>query len=259
MNRRLPEPLLERLHLGDLPLSEAERLRAELTEADRARLAELAADDAAILHAHPPARVTAEIQRRLGRVRRRRALWLTAPGLVAAAALAYAVTRPEPPAVAADAVAGPGPGEHVTAKGDPRLLVYRRTSGGSEPLLPGTAVAPGEELRLGWIVDAPVRGAIVSLDGRGVVTPHWPATGAGTLQRGRVLLDHAYALDDAPDFERFVLVTGPDVELEAALRAAKAVAAAPDAATRPLPLPAGWTQTDLLLRKSHSATERGAP
>ena len=254
MSRRLPEPLLERLHLGELPADEQERLRAALTPADRARLAELAADDAAILLTHPPARIAAEVRRRLGGDRRRRALWLAAPGVaVAAAALAFAIlARPEPPVAAVE-----GPAEHVTAKGDPRLLVFRRTAAGSEPLLPGAAVAPGEELRLGWLVDAPVRGAIVSLDGRGVVTPHWPSAGAATLQRGRVLLDHAYALDDAPDFERFVLVVGPEADLDSAVRAARAVAGAPDAATRPLPLPPGCTQTDVLIRKS--ATKRGAP
>jgi hypothetical protein len=48
MTRRVPDPLLEKLHLGELPAAEAERLRASLTDADRERLEALAADDAAI-------------------------------------------------------------------------------------------------------------------------------------------------------------------------------------------------------------------
>jgi hypothetical protein len=172
----------------------------------------------------------------------------------AAAALALALPGTVPPTGA-----GPEPGvqvesEHVLAKGDARLLVYRKTPKGAEALAPGARAAAGDELRLGFIVDDAQPGALVSVDGRGAVTPHFPVAGREVLPRGRTLLDSAYALDDAPAFERFFLVSGPGVALDDVVRAAEALAKHPDADTRPLSLPTGWRQTDFLIRKGTEAT-----
>jgi hypothetical protein len=87
-----------------------------------------------------------------------------------------------------------------------------------------------------------------------VTTPHFPlaGTGVGKATQGRTLLDTAYALDDAPSFERFVLVVGPNVTVERVVEAAKTVAHTPSAATDRLPLPVEWTQIDFLVRKTAS-------
>jgi hypothetical protein len=262
MNRNLPEPLLERLHQGDLPPEAAEALEARLTAEDRARLAALSADDAATLLTHPPARVAAAVHARAGRSPSTRA-WALPVGAVgvaaAAAALVFALLRPTTPAPGV-LPGDPGTPEtasaDVRAKGDDRLLVFRRTSSAAEPLPPGAVAAAGDELRLGVLLDAPARAVIVSFDGRGAVTRHVPVGEMGdtrgapaVLPRGRTLLDFAYALDDAPAFERFVLVTGPDVTPGPVEAAARALAVAPDAETRPLTLPAGWRQVDFLIRK----------
>ena len=295
MNRSVPDALLEQLRLGELPPALAASLRATLTSADHERLAELDADDAAILARHPPALVAAAIRRRAGaneRVTpRRRALFFGLPGLAAAAvAIAFALRPALPPAGGALSAALPPAGgdaspvldDQVRAKGGPQLFVFRRTATGAEPMAPGELAQPGDELRLGWRVDAAVPGVVVSLDGRGVTTSHFPLTerdpgrpltepgrpltepgrpltepgrpltdpGRPLLERGRTLLDTAYALDDAPEFERFVLVVGPNVSLDRVLQATAALAGTVDAATRPLSLPAGWQQTDFLVRKA---------
>ncbi len=259
MSRKLPEPMLEALHQRELPADVVRALETDLSAADRERLAALAADDAATLLRHPPARMAAAVEARLGRTRPRRAMarWAFALGTTAAAAAALFVAfggpgspvPTEPPTPLAVF-------ETVRAKGDDRLLVFRRTDAAAEPLTPGAPGGTGDELRLGVLLDAPARAVIVSLDGRGAVTRHVPTAAATTadapavLPRGRTLLDFAYALDDAPEFERFVLVTGPEVRPGEVESAARAIAGQPDADRRPLPLPEGWRQVDFLVRKT---------
>lgn len=90
------------------------------------------------------------------------------------------------------------------------LHIFRKTRTGSEALASGSAVAEGDIVRLGYKTTGHRWGVIVSIDGRGHITRHWPASGAmaSSLQAdGVVLLDQAFELDDAPRFERFYLAT----------------------------------------------------
>ncbi|MDE2832664.1 MAG: hypothetical protein OXN20_21310, partial [Gemmatimonadota bacterium] len=53
-------------------------------------------------------------------------------------------------------------------------------------------------------------GVIVSVDGRGTVTRHLPASGTSAvrlIQGDPVPLDYSYELDDAPKWERFYFLT----------------------------------------------------
>ena len=53
-------------------------------------------------------------------------------------------------------------------------------------------------------------GVIVSVDGRGTVTRHLPASGTRAvrlIQGDPVSLDYSYELDDAPNWERFYFLT----------------------------------------------------
>jgi len=106
-------------------------------------------------------------------------------------------------------------------KGSQRLIVFRQ--GSDDALQSDEGVAEGDVLQLAYSAAGERYGVIVSLDGAGAVTLHWPAnaTDSTELGTGVVRLDYAYELDDAPSFERFVFVASsqplpPDVVMDAA-------------------------------------------
>ena len=202
----VPDPILERFRLGELSAAEHAALEASLTEADRARLAELAADDAAILERYPPRVMAIAIQ---DKARARAKRWVvptigSAVVLLGAAAALAVAFQPETMAESVDHTLA---GETVRAKGHTRVLVYSEADP-SSPLADQAALAHGDTVQLGVNVDHDAYGVLVSLDGRGVVTTHWPLDGAeaAPIEPGRTqVLPRAYTLDDAPRFERFLL------------------------------------------------------
>jgi hypothetical protein len=250
-----PEWLVERLYAGDLPPDQAAQVRARLEaeEGGLARLEALAKDDAAMRAAHPPGPVLAEIRRRAGaaapRWRARRGFLLLAPTLAGVAAAALLVVK-------LGVAPGPGvrdEGERVKGNG-PRLAVARERPGlDAEPLGPGARARAGDVLQLSYLSAGRPYGVVLSIDGRGAVTRHWPESGdsAAPLEAGgAVPLAHAYILDDAPTFERFFLVTGNTAfAIQVPLEAARRLAASGAARAAPLGLPAGLDQTTLLLEK----------
>lgn len=136
----------------------------------------------------------------------------------------------------------------------PRLEVHRsHGGGGAEELREGAVAREGDLLQLSYVAAGRRYGAVVSVDGRGIVTLHWPEEGgpaAPLAQAGAVPLPHAYLLDDAPAFERFFLVTGDNAfDSATVVEAARRLAAAGRARQDPLPLPAGLDQRALLLVK----------
>ncbi|MCD6025165.1 MAG: ActD [Fibrobacteria bacterium] len=120
--------------------------------------------------------------------------------------------EPAPPAADPSGVAAttPAPDEGgVRLKGlEPHLAIFRKTPAGSEPLHPGQKTRPGEVLRIGYQSAGFPYGAILSVDGNGNVTRHWPASGerAARLEGGEALLPSSFELDAAPDYERFYFV-----------------------------------------------------
>ena len=113
----------------------------------------------------------------------------------------------------------------------------------------GAAARENDVVQLAYQAAGRHFGAIVSIDGRGVVTRHLPAAGplASPLKSGAAFaLPQAYRLDDAPGFERFYFVTADqpfavDLVLTAASHAAGAEGR--------LALPAGLDQYSFALRK----------
>lgn len=241
--REVPPLQVEQLALGELPPAREAELRARLADAD-ARVAALRADDREVLAAHPPARVAAEVARR-ARPRPRRALWLAAPALAAAAAVLVLRTGPEDP------VPEDMSGE-TRIKGEPRLLLHRQAGDAALPLPAGSEVRAGDVLQISYVAAGAAHGVVLSLDGDGVVTLHAPVAGGTTALRqgGAVPLPQAYELDDAAGFERFVLVSAASpIEPEVALAAARRLAGAADADRAPLPLPPAWRQSSILVKK----------
>lgn len=249
---RTPDWLVERLAAGDLPEAEAAAVRARLAaEGGTSRLDALRADDAAFRVAHPPGPALEEIRRRAGRsespAARRARLRLFVPALAAAAAAALVVLLPR-------AAIGPGADPDGTrAKGlEPHLLIYRQAEAG--PLPDGATARAGDLVRLAYVAAGARYGVVVSVDGRGAVTLHWPEGGgaaAALREGGTVALEHAYELDDAPRFERFFLVTGDGpFDAGAVVEAARRLAAAGVAERGALALPVGLAQRSVTLRKT---------
>lgn len=260
---KVPDLQLERLALGELPPAEAAALRARLDPADHARLTAIASSNAEILAAHPPAAVRAEVERR--RAARRsapRVLWLATP-LAAAAATALVLWPTDPslpealdeplpePALQTIPIADPGT---TRIKGlEPHLLVFRQEGEQAVPLREPAEARPRDRLQLSYVAAGAPFGVVLSLDGAGVVTLHYPAseTASTTLQQGGPIpLDSSYELDAAPEFERFFLVTAATpLHTATIVAAAKQLSGSPQAATAALVLPFELHQRSFLLRK----------
>ena len=88
-----------------------------------------------------------------------------------------------------------------------RLLVFRKLASGAERLQDEAFAQSGDLVQLAYRSGGLQYGAILSVDGRGIVTQHLPATGAEAVPlAAQDTLDVAYELDDAPRWERFYLV-----------------------------------------------------
>jgi hypothetical protein len=253
---RTPEYLVERLHAGDLPPDEAARVRSRLeAEGGERRLEALAREDAVFREVHRPGPALREIRRRAALVAlaprrvRHRPMLLIPIGAAVAVAAVLLLRLPSGPLAPLPAI------EDTRLKGlAPRLEVHRNLAGaGSEELREGAVARKGDLLQLSYVAAGRPYGAVVSVDGRGIVTLHWPEEGGPAAplgQSGAVPLPHAYLLDDAPGFERFFLVTGDaPFDSATAVEAARRLAASGRAREDPLPVAPGLDQHALLLVK----------
>jgi hypothetical protein len=237
MSRLIPDLLLERYRLNELPAASAQALGQEIAgnPAAQSRLAALARSDEEILSRYPAARFV----RRLSRRPSPRG-WLLAGALTTAVVTMLAI-MPNLPS-GSDRVKG-------AVGGHPSLAVYRRTPAGSERLADGDVARAGDLLRVGYQPAGRDYGVILSIDGRGAVTLHLPPAGtqaAPLVQAKMTLLESAYELDEAPRIERFYFITGTrPFAVAPVLAAARAATTAP--AT--LPLPAGLDQVTFAVQK----------
>ena len=222
-SNRTPEWLLERIALGELPEAELAAAKARLlAEPDgAARLQALQQSDQAVQQDYPVRQVVAGIRERQSAHAPSRPMWarpwtLAAP--VAALGLLFWVALP-----------GQEDVEITREKGShAHLNVYRKAQAGPQRLLEGDLAAAGDVLQLRYQAGHARFGAIYSVDGRGTWTRHWPPATVASEQapalkpKAEIALPQAYGLDDAPDFERFFLLSGEkDFKLRAALAALK--------------------------------------
>ncbi len=174
------ELMYERIRHGEV--------QPTLTEEDNARLAALEQADAAYWNRHqqvPPRPA-------------RRLVWAAPLAALVAAAVGLSVLLPQPQ-------------PDTRAKGTSlTLLAYHKLPEGTELLTAGSRLGSGDAIQLAYFSARKEYAAIVSLDGRGVVTTHLPLHGsqAVEIQTPRPeLLPYSYTLDDAPGFENFYLIT----------------------------------------------------
>jgi hypothetical protein len=255
----LPDWLVERAALDELTPEN----RARLDGADPRELADkiaaLRADNDAELAGYPPGPAIAQIESRLAHTRRhtdqrRRRRWsLIGMATTAAAALVIVlvVSRPGEP----DIIAPAGHGDDVRVKGAARLLAFRQAGDHAEPLEPDATVRAGDVIQLRYNAGGHGYGVIASLDGAGVVTLHYPVNESAPAEATAVSpkttsLPNAYALDDAPGFERFFIITADEpIDLGLCMASLRALAHRADSADAPLRLPSGFHQWSLRLKK----------
>lgn len=263
MTTKVPDFMVERLARGELGPEAAAEVRAALGEDADARLAALAEDDASILAELPPAEVADEVRRRIARARPRPEptpvrWWVPTAALVAAGAIAWFALRPAPPGPPGTMDGGSVEridGDEIRTKGDPQLAIDRLGGVGAQRLKDGDEVAAGDRLQVQYRAAGRTHGAIVSIDGAGATTLHFPASRDGSPRLepgGLIALDHSYELDDAPGFERFFFVTvagSSAFEVDTVVQAAERLASGADARDGALVLPAGYEQRSLGLRK----------
>ncbi|HVR64796.1 MAG TPA: hypothetical protein VMU50_23010 [Polyangia bacterium] len=275
--RKTPDWMIERLALGELDPATAAEVRRRLLDEGRspeAEIAALAQSNRQLLAAHPVARVAAAVRERAqerrsneqasrGATGRWRLGWqLGTPLVLGAAAVAIVFARPIQPNPTAATRGGPSATlEETGIKGSTTLQVYRHGRQGDERLADGTAATRGDLVQLAYRAGGGARfGALLSIDGAGQVTQHWPGANtdaAATLSaKGEVRLPTSYELDDAPGFERFFLITSDQpFPLSPVLEAARTLATRPAAArAQSLPLSASFHQESLILNKSRQET-----
>lgn len=256
----LPDWLVERAALDEVPSASRERIeRADPRElADR--VAALRDDNAAELARHPAGPALAQIEARVAELRdraerdaRRRRRWLGGLGLVMSAAVVLLVVRGTAQPLAGE----PAPADDTTrVKGAARLIAFRQAGEQVEQLGPDAMVRPGDVIQLRYNAGGRGYGVIASVDGAGVVTLHYPLREdappqATAMAPEPTALPHAYALDDAPRFERFFFITSDDpLDVRQTLGALRALAHRDDSATARVELPAGLRQWSLRLRKA---------
>ena len=251
----IPQWTLERYALGELPPDQTRVIRQQIADdpAAAAQLRELESDDRAIRMRYPAGKMAEQIRSKAGVVepRRRVSRWaMAAPVLAMAAALMLVVLPGIPDTIEnTDIQLIDDGGIIAKGTGDAILRVVRQAD--DAVLDDGALVAAGDILGFRYNAAGARHGVLLSVDGNGVVTLHFPPEmlGATMLESGTVTLDLAYELDDAPEFERFFLVTADTpIDVGAVIAAARALVN-DDARDGDPTLPEGAQWTDLLLRK----------
>jgi hypothetical protein len=199
--------------------------------------------------------VVAERKRRQARTRRVRGALAFATSLAAIVLIAGVVLHRDARDARDHSAADPAAADDGNrVKGRARVMAFRQVGEGAERLDEDAVVRVGDVIQLRYNGGGDHYGLIASIDGAGSVTLHYPADDAPpeatAISAGTVTLPHAYQLDDAPNFERFVLVTAnAPIDVAAGLAALRALAASNHGGDAALDLPPGQHQAWLRLRK----------
>lgn len=222
---RVPDLLVEKLALGELSQVEAAKVRARLVVAGELdRLSAMGESDVGPMPEVIRERILRERARERARRRGRSRSWSL---LVTAASFA----------VMALVVAVPARDTTRAKGGGAALVIYRAGVDGHAPevLAEGAIARRGDVLQLALRAEGARQAAVYSIDGRGLITEHMPPRDVG--RKTELRLDDGCELDDAPRFERFVLLLGDTLDGRAIRAALAKLALADDPATAPLVVP----------------------
>jgi len=253
---KVPDILVEQLVLGELHPEKAHEVR-QLLENEIGGLERLDAIEASnkeILSKYSPRVQAALIQNRRKNLEPiKNSFWGSIPALTSTATVILAIVliftiRSN---FIDHKIIGPDqmiPIERI--KGDSRLFIHLKTDDGSRELADGDQVQAGDRLQLSYMAADALYGVILSVDGKGSVTVHFPKNPNGSAKlssNGVQSLDFSYELDEAPLFERFYFVTGEnEIDIHSIIQTVKAYNK--DDNTKAVVFP-GLSFTDLTLIK----------
>jgi hypothetical protein len=232
--------MLERYLLGELPeeqLIKFDRIKKEDPEI-RSRIDKIKESDLEIQEKYPSRDIAAEIKRRYNNseagagndVRAFKPVYrrfMLPSALVAAAAVVLFFVLPVIKPPVGDVVINDTGTTRIKST-DTRIYLYRKNNNEIEMLKNGSSAGKGDLLQIAYSSFKDDYGIILSIDGNGYVTLHYPADRNGStklIKKKKVLLNNSYELDDAPDFERFFFITsGNSLNINAVLHAAERLA-----------------------------------
>ncbi len=269
MNKEtISEYYLERYALGELPEEEAEEI-GQLASSDpelQAALERIEASNREILALYSPLTVKASLLSLLEDAQNKpfplkRVLVITSTAVVLLTLiLVLPLLKEKPGIIISDAE------QDVTLfKGIPKvdlsqtqLLVYRKIQDQVEMLSDGEQARTGDLLQLAYVTVEESYGVILSIDGKGMITLHFPADkGKSTkLERNKqFLLPNAIELDDAPEFERFFFLTSESpIDVDAVIKALESLAKYPGQVKQPvIDLPRNLKQYSIIILKGEGS------
>lgn len=261
MTDKLPDWLVERAAVDEVAPEMRARIDAAHPTELADRIAAVRADNAAELAAHPAGPALEQIEARVAREaseaqRRRARRRFTMIGMLGVASVSAVAAVVLVAGSAATPASTPSDDPEITrVKGSSRLLAFRQAGDHAEPLAEDELVHEGDLIQLRYNAGGKKFGVIASIDGAGEVTLHYPGAEDAppedtALSTKPTPLAHAYALDNAPRFERFFFITADQpIDLAPCLVALRSLAERGDAASASLELPSNLQQWSLRLRK----------
>ena len=266
-NKTIPDYLLERYLLEELPAAKMREI-GELAQHDpavMARVRKIRESSAGILRDYPPEMIVPQILHRvparsvssdsagpLHFSRRYIAISSLAVASLALFFMIFSIIQ-----IDKSGSWSPFEKEEITRVkgGGTRIYVYRKINHTAILLADNNRVHEKDLLQIAYFSAEDTHGVIISIDGRGTVTIHYPARqSAGTrIEKNRkILLGSSYELDDAPGFERFFFITSrKPVDMAQVRRAAAELTRDRSKIKNAgLPLDSSYRQYSLLLRKN---------
>ncbi|MAA79575.1 MAG: hypothetical protein CL916_09980 [Deltaproteobacteria bacterium] len=236
MSNSISDLKLEQWLLGELSEKEAHTIESAIREDEqlRSRIDEMKVQNRLLFQEHPTAKFEADLNRKIHLQNTQKKYKKNQNqrfGRIIAGALAFCV--------ALFIVISPSSKELLSSKHDPayrlkgediHLIAHRVESEVQSQLFDGNAIQSGDQIQLS-IKNAKNRSFVIfSLDGRGVISLHYPIEHNGRLEKSDFFsLPTSYRLDDAPKFESFYLVASKEVlEKEKILAKARKVLSSSD-------------------------------
>lgn len=263
-NKRIRTWKIERYLLGELPpssMEEISRLIRENPELQK-EIHHLKQAHAELLNQNPPETMLPGIQKRYEEIKRRtktrkkvkpiamRWLLYGAPVLASALLLLFVMLLKDGTSPGTTRIKG----EDAIDFTKTQVIIYEKRGDKIKLLGNGDQAKAGDLLQLAYVPGGKTHGVIFSIDGNGVVTLHYPESDSNStmLEQGtKHPLSSAYQLDDAPDFERFFLITAmTEIDVSNVLNKAAKLACSPESAKcANLELPKSYHQFSILIKK----------